>query len=382
MWIIGSIAFVTAMFWGHGNLPVALFGIRILMLHFPLIFVIGRVFDQEDVVKIGKVLLFAALPMTALMVIQFNSPQSDFVNLGVGGDTEGAGFVGALGYFRPSGTFSFTTGLTSFYGLVTAYLLYFWIENTETVKKWLVISATFCFIIAIPISISRTLLFQTLISLAFLLVIAIRKPNKLIKIIAALFVGTGLLFLLNNVDFFRTGIEVFIDRFESANEAEGGASGVFVDRFLGGMIGAVTNLNDLPFWGHGVGMGTNVGAKLLTGQTDFLISEQEWGRLIGEMGILLGLAAIGLRAALTVKMAIQSFRALRRENYLPWMLLSFGFLFILQGQWAQPTALGFAVLSGGLILAAFKNKDRTVKNNSQSAIITLKSRRQKSLARA
>src|SRR5207245_1971253 len=110
---------------------------------------------------------------------------------------------------------------------------------------------------------------------------------------AALFVGTGLLFLLNNVDFFRTGIEVFIDRFESANEAEGGASGVFVDRFLGGMIGAVTNLNDLPFWGHGVGMGTNVGAKLLTGQTDFLISEQEWGRLIGEMGILLGLAAIG-----------------------------------------------------------------------------------------
>src|SRR5437667_8839044 len=25
MWIIGSIAFVTAIFWGHGNLPVALF---------------------------------------------------------------------------------------------------------------------------------------------------------------------------------------------------------------------------------------------------------------------------------------------------------------------------------------------------------------------
>jgi hypothetical protein len=36
------------------------------------------------------------------------------------------------------------------------------------------------------------------------------------------------------------------------------------------------------------------------------------------------------------------------------MILSFSFLAIAQGGWAQPTALGFSVVSGGLTFAALR----------------------------
>jgi hypothetical protein len=108
-------------------------------------------------------------------------------------------------------------------------------------------------------------------------------------------------------------------------------------------------------------MGTNAGAKLMTGNTTFLISEGEWGRLIGESGLFLGLVFILLRLVLVWKMLIHSIHCIRIGNTLPWMLLSFGFVIIIQGQWAQPTSLGFAVITGGLILAAINKPNKQIK---------------------
>ena len=70
----------TAIFLGHGNLLVALFGARILLLHFPLIFVIGKVFTYEDVIKMGKSIVLISIPMAVLVAMQFYSPQSAWVN--------------------------------------------------------------------------------------------------------------------------------------------------------------------------------------------------------------------------------------------------------------------------------------------------------------
>jgi hypothetical protein len=47
-------------------------------------------------------------------------------------------------------------------------------------------------------------------------------------------------------------------------------------------------------------MGTNAGAKILTGSTNFLVSEGEWGRVTGERGILLGEVIIALWIILVV----------------------------------------------------------------------------------
>ena len=358
-WMIlaGFLSIITAVTVGHGNFYVALFGARIYMLQFPLIFAIGRIFDHEDVIKMGKALLWISLPMTLLIGVQFYSPQSAFVNIGVGGDTAGAGFSGALGYFRPPGTFSFTTGVAFFYGLAAAYIFYFWL-HVATINRVLLIASTACLLMAIPLSISRALFFQVLISVVFSAIASWRNPKYIWKILSAGAVMIILYQLIRNRSFFATSTEAFNARFEGANESEGGLQGVFLDRFLGGLIGAIQNAPDLPFFGYGIGMGTNVGSNLLTGQSTFLIAEQEWGRVIGEEGLLFGFIIILVRIATAIKITRNAMKYLRSTDALSWMIVGFCFVNVLQAQWGQPTALGFSVLSAGLAVASL-NKPET-----------------------
>jgi hypothetical protein len=165
--------------------------------------------------------------------------------------------------------------------------------------------------------------------------------------------------VLSQFSVFATPLEVFTHRFTSANETEGGVSGVFVDRFLGGMVGAIIESAQKPFFGYGIGMGTSVGSMLIAGDhTVYLISEGEWGRLIGEMGIIMGFSVILIRIAFVWNMAVDSFKKLAVGDFLPWMICSIGILAIMQGQWAQPTSLGFDVILGGLALAALRTPNR------------------------
>ena len=151
-----------------------------------------------------------------------------------------------------------------------------------------------------------------------------------------------------------------------ANEQDGGVEGVLIDRFLGGMFAALSNSSVLPFFGYGLGMGTNAGSKLLTGSSGFLIAEGEWGRVIGELGPLMGIVMIFLRLQLGFIVAIASYKNLARGNLLPWLLLSMVLINVPQGQWAQPSSLGFSVLVCGLAIAALKGpKEKKLKNRSQ-----------------
>jgi hypothetical protein len=360
MFCTGVISIFTALFFGHGNLAVAFFGARILLIQFPMLFLIGHILDRSDVIQMGRVILWVSIPMAILITIQFYSPQTAWVNKGVGDSLEGAGFGGVNGYFRPPGTFSFITGVTSFFGLVACFVFYFWLKP-QYVKKSVLIAATVALIVAIPTSISRTLFFEVAISLFFFVWAKSSQPG-FIKRMTQLLVGFTVLFIvLSNINSLNTQIETFTDRFTTANESEGGLNGVLIDRFLGGMVGAFENIDDShAVFGQGIGMGTNVGSQLLSGEVVFLISEQEWGRIIGESGILFGLLIIIIRITMTFKITALCFARFRRGDALPWMLLSFGFLMLLQGSWSQPTLLGFYVLIGGLILASLSEPEEPI----------------------
>lgn len=354
MAVFGFTGLITAVFLGHGNLPVAVYGARILLIHFPVMFIIGRVFTAHDVVKIGKAMLWISIPMIVITALQFYSPQSAWVNRGVGGDMEGSGFNGgAMGYFRPSGTFSFTTGNTLFFSLLAPFVFYFWLQPKGT-SRLLLIAATLSLFASIPISISRGLLFQVGVTLIFTILATAKNPRYIRHILTAVIAGFLVFAILSNTEFFRTATEVFFARFESASDDEGGLKGTLVDRFLGGLLSAVSESDNQPFWGYGIGMGTNVGSMLLTGDREFLIAEGEWGRLIGEMGPLMGLGVIIIRLGFCSETAILSYRKVLAGDMLPWILLSAGVLIILQGQWAQPTTLGFSTFMGGLILASLQ----------------------------
>jgi hypothetical protein len=354
------LGFITAMLTGHGSVLVAAYGARITLIHFPLIFLIGEIFDKNDVIKIGKVTLWLTIIMTLLVAVQFYSPQTAWINRGVGGDMTGSGFSGSGDYFRVPGTFSFTNGLANFYSFAAVFVIYFWVNIKEIASsKKLLLIATIALFAAVPLSISRSVLFGIVLSLAFLIVVSTKKPKFILQIFAGIIISMVLFSFLSTFSFFQTASGAFTDRFTSANETEGGLEGVFIDRFLGGMFSALSN-EQSSFFGLGLGMGTNAGAKLLTGNTTFLISEGEWGRLIGEMGFVLGLAMIIVRFSLGLDLMQKSWNSVSKDNIMPWMLSSFGLLTIMQGQWAQPTSLGFSVLTGGLIYGALNLKKEVV----------------------
>ncbi|MGI4803850.1 MAG: hypothetical protein ACRYFL_03700 [Janthinobacterium lividum] len=360
MIIIGVVSIFTAVFLGHGNLLVAIYGARILLFHFPLIFVIGKVFDREDVIKIGISTLWITIPMAVLITLQFYSPQSAWVNRGVGGDMAGAGYDGAMGFFRPPATFSFTTGTTSYFSYAACFIFYFWFD-LKRVNKIILIAATLGLFAAIPLSISRGLFFQIGVTLIFLILAVSRKPKYFGKLLVAIIGGLAIILTLSQLSMFNTATEAFTARFTSASGTEGGLKGTLGTRAVGGSIGSITSSVDQPLFGHGIGMGTNVGGMLLAGSKSFLIAEGEWGREVGELGPIFGLAVIFIRIGLAIKIAIACYKKLAYDDLLPWLLLSYGLQTLAEGNWAQPTYLGFCIILGGLMLAAL-NSNKSLRN--------------------
>lgn len=355
--LIGIIGIYTAFFLGHGNVFVALYGARVLIIQIPLIFLIGQVFTREDVLKMGKSTLWIALPMTVIIALQFYSPQSAWINQGLGGDVKGAGFDGALNFFRPPGTFSFTNGTTLFYGFAAPFIIYFWIERGN-ISRLLLMAATACLLVSIPLSISRSLLMHVGITILFAIIGISFKPKYFRQLAIAVFAVVVVFVLVSNTQFFKTATHAFEVRLETANEQEGGMQKILGGRFIGSMIGAVTESSSLPFFGYGLGMGTNVGSMLLNGNVTYLISEGEWGRVIGELGPLMGILVILLRLSLCVQLVLKCIKKLINGDLLPWILLSFSILLTAQGGWAQPTSLGFCVIVAGLTLASLRSESR------------------------
>lgn len=351
----GIIALATTFLTGHGNIGVSIYGARIMLIHFPVIFIIGKIFNNEDLLKMGKIMLWIAIPMSILMILQFYSPQSAWVNRGVGGDLEGAGFSGALGYYRPPGTFSFITGLTQFYGLLACFVFYFWLRP-GIVNKYLLITATIGLLAAIPFSISRTLLYQTIIIFIFSVFVVSRKIKNLPKLV---FGGIGIvaiLIFLSTLSILETPMEAFTSRFVGATKYEGGVSGTLVDRYLGGMFEAIQPGENQSIFGNGLGSGTNAGAKILlnTGMHKIHWVEEEWQRITYESGIILGFGFIFIRIILGIQLFALAFQRLIKDSILPWLLVSFCLILLPNGQWGQPASLGFAILATGLTVASLK----------------------------
>ena len=160
-WLLGIAfaAFFLTMLVGHRDLITAIFGTRILIIHLPMIFLYAAAFDREDVLRFAKALLLISLPMTLLIVAQSNLPDGHILNVAPGGE-ESAAFSGALGRSRPPGTFSFTNGLVSFYTLAAAALFARLYGTAQTLPRLLLLlAAGLGLVVALPVSISRSLLF-------------------------------------------------------------------------------------------------------------------------------------------------------------------------------------------------------------------------------
>ena len=353
--IIASVfSFVLTFLAGHGDIRVALFGLRIFFIHFPLIFIIAQVLTRADVERVGRFLIITSIPMAALITMQYFTPQSSWWNRGLGG-TLGSGFSGANGFFRPSGAFSFTIGNTQYFSLIASFIFYFWQESKEKIGRLLLIAGTVAALVAIPMSLSRAYVFQVVLTAVFFSVASLRSRRTFGRLFVLIIAGSIVSLLLLQFDFAQTGVNTLLQRFTNASISEGGIGGTLYNRVLGGIGRGITESGANLLWGGGLGLGTNVGSRFLTGSRGFLVAEGEWGRVIGEMGLLLGLTVMIIRVAIGGHFFIKAWSRLRKSNALPWMLISYTLPQIVAGNWGQPTTLGFAIVSCGLLIAAFNS---------------------------
>lgn len=327
------------------------FGFRSNFLHLPLLFVMGRVLDFGDVKKLGWWMLIGLLPMCVLLAIQFNSAPDAFINrtAGLAGTEQ---ITAGSGKIRPPGTFSFVSGVIFYAAMAAAYLLY--AAMTKGVyRNWLLFAAGFALVVTIGVSGSRSVLLAVLLVLASLLLVLVVRPGAVNQFGRNLLIAVIVILIAVRLPIFKEGVQVLSDRFTAVAEAEEtSVAGGLIDRVLIVFTEGFKLLGLAPIGGYGLGIGTNGGAKFLTGRAIFLLTEGEWGRVILESGPILGSAFLIWRTMLTFSLGLFSFRKLQQGQLLPLFMYAAGFLSLLNGQFGQPTNLGFSVFICGLCLAA------------------------------
>ena len=346
---------------GIGTLKVTLYGLRANFLHLPLIFLIPKIFDADDVKKVGFFLLLLSGPMTLLVMKQFRSSPDAWINATAGGEVGGQMYA-AAGKIRPAGLFSFVTGMVSYISVVVAYLSWHFLDG-KIYRRILIFVAVPSLVLSVAVSGSRSavvavaIVFFAVVIICFFRGKAASGALKYSLVLCAICAGMSLL------PVFREGLEVQEGRFESG----GGVHEGIVDRFFSELGDALITAPDAPLFGIGLGLGTNAGSGMVTGERAFLISEGEWGRVIVESGPVLGLGYIALRFAMLWRIWVVAKKSFSNGSSLPLLLLSAMGLDLVTGQFGQPTELGFVVFTCGLCLVPAEGHSSQPDENTPSS---------------
>ncbi|MDR3404569.1 MAG: hypothetical protein P4L99_18855 [Chthoniobacter sp.] len=352
--LVLAVLCLLASFAGIGTIAVTVYGLRADFLHLPLAFLMPVVLRAEDVRRMGLALLLLLVPMTLLAVLQFKGGPNSAWNVGVGGEV-GAQLYAAAGKVRASGTFSFATGLATYLALSTAFLLGDWLSR-RSYPRWLTVAAIPALALTLGVSGSRTAVISVTIVCSLVLYIALRRPAQMRgAVLFVLLAVTAVVALAWLAPVFLEGVAVQKERFQSGGGVEQG----IIVRYGQDFVAAAGALSNAPPLGLGLGVGTNVGAKLLQGHVEFALGEGEWQRVILESGAVLGALYIALRTGMLLYVTLVALQAYRQGRILPLLLVGAGGLDLATGQFGQPTTLGFAVFTAGLALTAARPETAT-----------------------
>lgn len=333
------------------------YGVRNYLLYFPLIFVAGKTLRLTDVYRFARITLFAAIPICVLVVLQYSSGPEAYVNKGIGDDD--FIFMIADGVVRPYGTFTFTAGHVVYVSACFAFLVAAIFDKAlfqaVFARRFLLFGASavsvavMCFLTG-----SRSIYaYAAIVLLAALMVALIKKSQR--NLLALFFLVTALVASLL-IFMSSDSYQILVERNRSAVASEGSP----VARAFSSLYAFTKVVDDAPLWGHGIGSGTNAASTLLRAGREqgagFLLAEDEWSRIVLEMGLPIGGLFILFRIFVLVWLFLKSYRALVRQGTgVPLLLCGFLAPILFNGVMTmQGTFLAFGVLYACLILAACK----------------------------
>lgn len=371
--VIGYIMMLTTLTLGHQNVGVAFYGFRIWFFHIPYIFIMSSKLNREDLIRICKFLILVFIPMTVLYVMQWGAPPSSILNAGIGGRVEEQGVQAAYGAVRPSGTFAHCVG-SSYYNplivslfCVTLFSSYY--KHIFSKKDFLIFAVAV--VLCLITSVSRGAVIQSILTILFVASITIILGNT--KTITKTIVGVvGLFFLflvLSNISFEgKSIIAPITDRFEMAAEQEGGTSGVMSSRVLEAykFWNDKGILLDPPFFGYGLGAGSNFGTQTLHIVNSFYSDSKAWGLgehssqiVTNEMGFLFGGIVFFLRIGFCMSLFFSCIKKLKQnKDILPITLWTLSITYFGTGNLNLTMTLGWIVIVMILLLTSINTSTK------------------------
>jgi len=344
-WVIG--AAILSLLINQTHPFTIVYGARTNLLHFPLLFIMGRVLNWKDVMQFGKAFLLLAGPMTWIVAQQFQADADDIINTAAGGT--GSQLETSGGKVRASGTFTFVSGIVYYYCFTVSYIIYgFLIKNAF--PKWMLYLGTSTTLLAMVTAGSRAVIAESLQVVACFAFLAYYKPNEFGRITASVFgFSTLALILYSQVDLFKEGLVFLSLRFEEAANVEGTPIEAYFNRYYQIITAPYHYSLFIDLFGNGLGSATRAGS-MLGGTYGF--AENSWARAITENGVIIGSMFLVWRVWVAKDLLGCCIQSVKKGNYLAIFLFGAAAPVLLFGLLGQPTNLGFATFGSGLCLAA------------------------------
>lgn len=345
------------------NPLVLLIGFRNYFLLLPLTFIIAEFFTKEDLIRFARVTCWVALPTVVLVYLQYHSPVDAYINKNVGEGEGTAVFTVGQGIVRTSGFFSFTSGHSQYVLFFIGFLFlnYFLPKEERFLSPLLYIVLLLIAPVLVVYAGSRGLISSILILSCFIMLAALFSIHRRSSFrVWGMFVLGGILVYFITMTFLPENLSVLESRFESASKNED-----TVSRFFSPYVNFFKAYGfDVPLWGLGLGIGSNAGAFLISGNRGFVTAESEWQSVMAEAGPVLGSVFILYRVYLSTGVLYIAFMVFRKKGYIvPVIFASMICMLFLSGQITkQGTSLYFAWLFMGFALAANRIYSVTVRS--------------------
>jgi hypothetical protein len=344
------------------RLLLGVYGWRSYFLYAPLAFLVGAQFRRDDLARFAKLTLVLTVPIAMLVALQFFSPVSAPINVGVADEAE-LQFKGAtvdVEHVRATGPFSSNVGQQQFVATAWAFLLA-WLLLPAAQRKIpfvLLLVAAAAILTCVGLGGSRGTLLQCALIALFTLATGVLGRGAAFK--AKALVLPALLATVAAVLYpivFPAGFAVFVERWNAASSAEAGFEGGVLGRALYGLIDFVRLIELVPPFGYGLGYGGNASTTLhatIDGVMPGSLAESDFARHMVDLGFVFGLAYMAFRLSLVISMTRQVLRATRRAaDPLPMMLFSYAGYVVLQGQLTGNGSINiYGWLFAGLCMAA------------------------------
>ena len=327
------------------------YGARTNLLHFPLIFIMGKVLNHKDVVNFGKAFLVFALPMTWVVAQQFQADRYDIMNVASGGT--GHQMMTSGDKVRASGTFSFISGIVFYYCFAVAFIIHGFL-NKNAFPKWMLYLGTGATFLAMVTAGSRSVIAESLQVVACFGFLAYYRPKEFGRIAATVFgISLIVLFLYSQIDLFKEGLGFLSLRFEEASNVEGNPMEAYFIRYWEIIVSPYYYNMWTGFFGNGLGTATRAGSALGGGYGG---AELSWSRPVMENGFGVGILFLAWRVWITKDLLLICIKAVKNGHYLAIFIFGAAGPVLLFGLLGQPTNLGFAAFGAGLCLAAAKKR--------------------------